>query len=89
MNKTEMRVRLDERAGKIKSLQQELTALQEKVKEVKIGNIEIPPFDDKNIITGEKMNLTLELAHYMGVETGILLCGEVLSSPIDLPTEGE
>lgn len=54
-------------------------SLRDRIKEVKIGNIKIPPFDDTNILTGEKLDLTLKLAYHMGAETGIILCGEILS----------
>lgn len=71
---------------KIKALQSQISTLQEKAKEVCVGDLEMPPFDDIDIFTNKKMNSTPELAYLMGFETGVLVCGEILSKPIDLPT---
>ena len=54
--------------------------LDAKIKIVKVGNIEAVQYSDEDILTGKKrMDITPEIAYQMGVQAGILACGEVLS----------
>ncbi len=74
--------------ARISTLEAELAEREAQIKIVKVGDLETVPYSNTNFITGKPLlDLTPQVVYEMGVQAGILECGEILSKPIHLPAK--